>query len=371
MRPLDYLSITGFKSIKTLSDLNLKNLNILIGSNGSGKSNFISFFRMLEYMSRGGLQEFIFKSGGAESICFGGDVKSGEVMGLLKFGINSYKFTLRPFLADKMEVSDEKTWLKNKERPYPNGSREEARLPGWKGDGGYSGLTGERNVCGHIYDAISSWRVYHFHDTSENAPLRRAGIIGGDKRLLQDGSNLAPFLLYLQQNHEAAYRRIVETVQVVAPFFADFSLEAEKSGPDGRETCRLRWRQKGVERLMQPWQLSDGTLRFIALTTVLMQPMPPATVLIDEPELGLHPRALTIFRGLLHEAADRMQVIVTTQSPGLLNSMEPEDIIVVGREDGGSTFRRLDRAEFEDWLDEYTLEDLWRKNVIQAGPDYE
>jgi predicted ATPase len=372
MQPLDSISITGFKSIQTLSALTLRSLNILIGSNGSGKSNFISFFRTLESMARGSLQDFIRISGGAETMCFSGRPKLGNISSELTFGVNKYKFTLTPSLSEGLLVTDEQTWSASQGwLRFPGGMREEARLHDWRGDKGISGLTGARNVCGHIHDAVGSWRVYHFHDTSENAPLRRAGIIGGDKRLLQDGSNLAPFLLYLKQRHEATYQRIVETIQVVAPFFLDFSLEAESSGPDGREICRLRWQQKGVERLMQPWQFSDGTLRFIALTAALMQPMPPGTILIDEPELGLHPRALAIFRGLLHEASNRMQIIVTTQSSALLDSMEPEDIIIVSRESGASAFHRLERAELNGWLSDYTLEELWRKNVIQAGPDYE
>lgn len=370
MQPLDSISITGFKSIQTLSNLRLKNLNILIGSNGSGKSNFISFFRMLENMARGNLQDFVRYSGGAETLCFSGNLKE-DISSELLFGENGYRFTLTTSLDGKIFVASEQTSRQQEWRIYAKGAREEARLFDWRGDCGISGITGARNVCGHIYDAVGSWRVYHFHDTSGKAPLRQPGAIGGDKRLLQDGSNIAPLLLHLQQSHKAVYRRIVETIRVVAPFFVDFSLEAEKNEFGGREICRLRWQQKGVERLMQPWQFSDGTLRFIALTVALMQPTPPSTILIDEPELGLHPRALSVFRGLLHEAANRMQVIVTTQAPALLNTMEPDDIIVVGRTDGASSFHRLTQADLAGWLDDYTLEELWHKNVIQAGPDYE
>ncbi len=325
---------------------------------------------MLEHMARGSLQDFVRYNGGSETLCFGGNLKE-DISSELIFGENGYRFTLSTTTDGKMVVASEQTSKQGDWRSYAKGMREEARLFDWKGDGGISGITEARNVCGHIHDAVSSWRVYHFHDTSEKAPLRQPGIVGGDKRLLQDGSNIAPLLLYLRQKHKDVYRRIVETIRVVAPFFIDFSLEVEKNEFTDREICRLRWQQKGAERLMQAWQFSDGTLRFIALTVALMQPTPPSTILIDEPELGLHPRALSVFRGLLHEAANRMQVIVTTQSPALLNSMEPDEIVVVGRTNGASTFHRLVKDELDVWLNDYTLEELWRKNVIQAGPDYE
>lgn len=372
MRALDTISISGFKSIRHLSTLKLGALNILIGANGAGKSNFIQFFRLLESMSRGNLEAFVEFNGGAETLCFNGEGGYDAcIRGCMEFGPNTYQFTLAPTPDDALRVSEEKTGVADDDLRLFQETRKESRLLDWQGQGGCSGVSGTRNVCGHIYDAISSWRVYHFHDTSNNAPLRKSGVVGGDKRLLQDGANIAPFLLYLKQQHKNVYHRIVETVQLVAPFFVDFALEAESKGPEGREICKLRWRQKGAERLMQSWQLSDGTLRFIALAVALMQPMPPSTILIDEPELGLHPRALSVFQGLAHEAAHRMQVIITTQSPAMLSSMEPENIIVTCREHGMSRFSRLNAAELQGWLENFTLEDLWRKNVIQAGPDYE
>lgn len=371
MRPLDRITIQGFKSIRNLPELTLGRLNILIGANGSGKSNFISFFKMLECMSRGGLQNFVRINGNASTFCHNGPEKQSAIKSELIFGTNAYRFILVPSLSEELLIIEEASLSQKRGWRAYTEARPEARLANWGGEGGYSGVSGARNVCGHIHDAINSWRVYHFHDTSNTAPLRRPGLIGGDKRLLQDGSNLAPFLLYLEQQHRSTYKRIIQTIQLIAPFFITFSLEPEVSGPDGSEICRLRWVQKGSERLMQPWQFSDGTIRFIALIVALMQPTPPSTILIDEPELGLHPRALSTFRGLIHEASNRMQVIVTTQSPSLLRSMSPEDIITIGREHGASTFNRLNRNELHDWLEEYTLEDLWNMNVIHAGPDYE
>jgi predicted ATPase len=119
---------------------------------------------------------------------------------------------------------------------------------------------------------------------------------------------------------------------------------------------------------MQPYHFSDGTIRFICLTTALLQPNLPSTVIIDEPELGLHPYAIEILAELINAASQKTQVIISTQSPALVDYFEPEDIIVVNRENGASTFRRLDADRLSSWLEDYSLGELWRKNVISGGP---
>jgi predicted ATPase len=117
--------------------------------------------------------------------------------------------------------------------------------------------------------------------------------------------------------------------------------------------------------------LSDGTLRFICLTTLLLQPksLLPDTLLIDEPELGLHPFAINLLADMLQEAAESKQVIVSTQSVELLNAFQPEDVVVVQREEDASVFKRLDKAALSDWLaDDYSLGELWKRNILGGRP---
>ena len=118
-------------------------------------------------------------------------------------------------------------------------------------------------------------------------------------------------------------------------------------------------------------RLSDGTLRFICLTTALLQPDPPSAIIIDEPELGLHPYAIEILAELIEATARKTQLIVSTQSPALLDYFEPKDIIIVNRKKGASVFERLNKEDLSTWLKDYSLGDLWRKNIIAGGPDYE
>jgi predicted ATPase len=184
--------------------------------------------------------------------------------------------------------------------------------------------------------------------------------------LSEDGGNLAAVLLRMSQHQPAAYQAIRQTVQVVAPFFDDFQLRTETRG--GEEQVRLDWLQRGSQTPFQPVHLSDGTLRFMALTTALMQPIPPPLVVVDEPELGLHPAAIALLGEAIRSASTRTQVIVATQSPQLLDCFDPSEIVVVERHDGASQFRRLNAAGLQQWRSEYTTGEIWLKNLVGGRP---
>ena len=184
-----------------------------------------------------------------------------------------------------------------------------------------------------------------------------------------DASNIASFLLNLESAEPDGYTLIRDTVRLIAPFFDDFLLRAQKRGVD--EQVRLEWKQKGSDFPFQPHQLSDGTLRFICHATALLQPTPPATIVIDEPELGLHPYAISMLADLIKSASERTQVIISTQSPTLLDHFAPEEIVVVNRQDGRSTFDRLDAQVLAGWIEEYSVGELWQKNVVLGGPTRE
>lgn len=217
-----------------------------------------------------------------------------------------------------------------------------------------------------VYRSLRSWIVYHFHDTGEGAPVKRRCELVDGEVLREEGDNLAAFLYALKHRNPAHYARVVDTVRLVAPFFDTFHIDPL---PDNSNQTQLRWVQRGSDRIFHAGQLSDGTLRFICLSAALLQPDPPATILLDEPELGLHPFALQLLGGMLLSTSHRAQLIVSTQSAALLNQVEPEDVIVVERgEDDASTFHRLRREDLAVWLAEYTLGELWQQNVLGGRP---
>lgn len=364
---LDKLTIQGFKSIQELKDFELTNLNVIVGANGAGKSNLIAFFKMLRSLIDGNLNRYVRDSGGAGDLLFNGRKHTESMYFKTRFGTRGYRFTLVPTPSDKCAIEDEA-------RYYAGGHS------GWwslgDSDDGKSKMvaevldkTSDAKYSRPVFDAITSWQIYHFHDTSGTASMRHYEIVQDNKVLREDASNIAPFLLKLKNDFQADYKAILNAIRLVTPFFDDFILEPRKSGD--KEDVNISWYQKGSDYPMQPYHLSDGSIRFICLATALLQPNPPSTIIIDEPELGLHPAAIVILGELIQQAAQRTQVIIATQSPALIDQFAIENIVVVNRKDGASTFERLNENDFSQWLESYSVGELWTKNVIAGGPRYE
>ena len=224
-----------------------------------------------------------------------------------------------------------------------------------------------KKVAQFCYSAISGWKVFHFHDTSETAAMKRVCALHDNEYLRTDASNLAAYLYRLSLEHKDIYSQICKTVRLAVPFFDEFVLKPTQLETE-EEQIRLLWKQTNSDYALWPSQLSDGSIRFICLVTALMQPIAPSTIIIDEPELGLHPYAITLLGALLRSASMRMQVIISTQSVPLLNEFELDDIVVVEQEKGASVFKRLKQEDFESWLDDYSIGELWEKNILGGRP---
>jgi len=363
-RKLDYLTIRGFKSIKALEDLELGGLNILIGSNGAGKSNFVEFFRVLRAMVDERLQSYLLENGPADGYFHDGVGETKEISAELKFGVNGYSFSLKPTAEGTVLIGREDVAYSGvREVSHPIGiGVPESRLKTSSKD---SGLAADHGPNWYVYESLSDWNVYHFHDTSATALMRRDGGIEQTDRLRPAGENLAPFLLHLRHTSPGVYQTIRTTVQRIAPYFDDFVLGVRESKAE--DQVRLTWKQKGKDYIFSPGHLSDGTIRFVCLATALLQPSPPATIVIDEPELGLHPEALAVLAGLFRSASTRTQIIAATQSPVLLSEFEPEHVITVDQVSGASRFSRLDGEALDHWLHDFTLGELWLKGNIRGG----
>ena len=364
---LDKFTIKGFKSIKDLTNFELTRLNVIIGGNGAGKSNLISFLRMLRALIDGNLNRYVKDNGGAGDLLFNGRKHTKKMEFEIRFGSRGLRFKLSPTPNDTCSLEDEA-------RFYSGGAIDWLEFGDSEDD--KSQMVDEvlkkkadfKNSK-PIYDAISSWQIYHFHDTSASAAMRHYEIVQDNNTLRTDAANIGPFLLKLKKKQTRAYSEILNAVRMVTPFFDDFLLEPREAG--AKQKVNLSWTQKGSDYPMQPYHFSDGTIRFICLVTALLQPDPPSTIIIDEPELGLHPAAISILGELIEVAAQQTQVIVATQSPALIDQFAIQDIVVVTREGGASTFKRLKEKDFSVWLEKYSVGELWTKNVIAGGPVYE
>ena len=372
MPKLESLTVHGFKSIRELEDFELRSLNVLIGANGAGKSNFLSLFRMLECLSTNRVQLFIKDEGGPDALLFGGRRHASSISVGLFFnsGRYQYRFSLEP-VADAMAFANE--WLLPGVAEFikdiaPGTSPSVVGGTTWASGHSEARLAdvGRGEFASYVLPDMQRWRLFHFQDMSRIAQVRLSSAVRDNLSFKPDASNLGPFLRHLREQYLDHYRQIVETVRLAAPFFGDFVYRR-----DIGESMELEWFQVGdSDTVLGSRQISDGTLRFICLTALLLQPeqLLPELILIDEPELGLHPYALTLLAEMLQQASDARQIIVSTQSADLVSELDPEDIVVVNRKGGASTFARLDGDDLSDWLKDYTLGELWKMNIVGGRP---
>lgn len=367
MSQLKEIHIKGFRSIKE-ARLEVRALNVMIGANGVGKSNLISFFKMMNELMAGRLQEYIAATGRATANLHFGPKVTPQLEAKLMFevdnGIDAYQMRLFHAAGDSLVFADENVSFHQIGYPMPKvvllgAGHQESEI-----DEKASQNEPTARTLRHL---LHRCRVYHFHDTSPTARVRQYCYTGDDRWLMPDAANLAAILYRLRTEEESVYRRIVATIRQVAPFFDDFSLEPTGVGD---KDIILNWRHRKSDLIFGPYQLSDGTLRAICLISLLMQSEKdlPYLIVVDEPELGLHPYALNVVASLLKTASHHTQVLISTQSSSFLDNFDPEDIVVVEREGEATTFRRPDATKLEAWLEDYALGEVWEKNVIGGGP---
>lgn len=365
MPELDTITIKGFKSIGSIDQLNLGPVNIVIGANGSGKSNFIGVFSFLHSIREGRLQDYVAKAGGADKVLHFGSKNTPKISIDIAFEnrVNEYAITLEPTEADDLVPTVEivSFWDKTS---YPQPYNES--IPRRGKEAGISDPQ-VRRISNYVRTHLGRWRLYHFHDTSSTSPMKKVADVDDNDYLRADGSNLGAFLYFLSRRHQESYELICRTVQRVTPFFDTFRLGPQKLNPS---KIRLEWRHMDSEAYFDASSLSDGTLRFIALATLFLQPeaLRPSVILVDEPELGLHPYAITMLASLVKQAAVKTQVILSTQSPLLLDHFQPEDVLVADRINGGTQLTRLSSPSLESWLKDYSLGQLWEKNELGGRP---
>ncbi len=343
MAKLDKITIQGYKSIALLEDFPLNNLNVLIGANGAGKSNFISFFHLLTAIYSENLDFYVNKQGGVDSILHFGRKYTDELF--IKCIFENIELSLK-FIAtndNRLSFYDETAVSKCKHNVTDT----------------------IESFQSAIKSNVLSWKIYHFHDTSDTAKVKRQQQKNDNLVLKSDAENLAPYLYMLKNKYPAEYQRIVDTIRLVLPFFYDF---VQRNNED---LIELEWLQKGhLDTPLKAHYLSDGSLRFICLMTLLLQPIEllPDTILIDEPELGLHPYAISILADVIQQVSEDKQIIISTQSVELLNHFNANDVVVVNQRDEKSEFQRLDEEQLADWLEDYTLGELWQSNLFGGRP---
>jgi len=367
------VEIQNFKSIKDSGRIELNNINVLIGANGSGKSNFIEFFNFLKNIACEKLSIYIKKRGTLEKkgidniLHFGrketnylsgkisfcnGDVEDGYIFHLIlnddnelmferEEGFCNTKDTYNTYLISEQSGSELETSLRIK--PDNQGKR-------------------NRNILNYI----DLFKVYHFNDTSMTSNMKTSSMIV-DKQLFLDegGRDIALFLYNFSQEYPKQFKILEKTIKSVAPFFNKFYLV-----PDIKTNeVYLRWIENDINETIFPVSsLSDGTLRFICLASILTHPVKPMTIILDEPELGLHPFAVEKLAAMIRVASIDSQIIISTQSVELISQFSANDIIVVKRENNETIFKRQSEKDLENWIEDYSMGEIWCSNIIGGNP---
>jgi len=321
-------------------------------------------FEFLNAILEGHLQEHVAQAGGANRLLHFGAKVTKSIYFRVSFngGVNQFEITLEPTQTDELLPTSEITyfWSKSYPTPYSYGI---ARI------GKEAGISspGAKGIPRHVREHLASCRIYHFHDTSSSSPMKKSSALNDNRYLRADGSNLPAFLYLLRNKHEISYNLIRRTVQTVAPFFDDFILKPQELNP---ETIKLEWRHKGRDFYFDASSLSDGTLRFITLATLFLQPKNyrPSVIVVDEPELGLHPYAMAMLASMVKRVSAESEVILSTQSSLLLDHFEAEDVLVADLVNNSTNFTRLETDKLKNWLKDYSLGQLWEKNELGGRP---
>ena len=312
---INSIEIKNFKSIRDSGKIELKELNVLIGPNGAGKTNFISFFKMLNSIYEEKLQLYSGINGRADNLLYFGVKKSESLYGKITFDNdykNEYEFKLVPDNSENLIFAEEWSSYKESELSYISQSIYDKNK---KINAGGTLETNLKKSDGfgtqYLREFFESFKIYHFHDTSFNSKVKQPCELNDYAYLYEDGGNIAAFLYRLSKEKPDNFKMIENVINSIAPFFQKFYLV-----PDEIDKNRifLRWYEKGSDKIFSSHNLSDGTLRMICLTTLLLQSQKPATIIIDEPELGLHPFAISKLASMLKIASKESQIIVSTQS---------------------------------------------------------
>ncbi len=368
---LKHVKVEGFKSIQSF-DLDMKPINILIGANGSGKSNFISLFTFLRNLSEGKLQVYVEGNGAANAFFHFGAKRTPQIKIGLQVGINGYHTTfVHGAHDDSLVFADEYCTINSSSKPWP--------IKGKKGESGLlpGGEATSDRVRKYTREYLKACRVYHFHDTGSSAGFKQTCDVSANDYLSHDARYLAAFLYRLKSSTIKSYTKssqdIIDAVKTIAPFFHDFYLEP--TGDTGEEKILLKWIHRDHDDPFSANQLSDGTARFICMATLFLQPLSlrpkrPKLIVLDEPELGLHPAALEVLAELVKAASKDSQVICSTQSVTFANQFEAKDFIVVDQKKGVSTFTRVDEEQLKGWLEDFSMGEVWTKNLIGGRPEW-
>ncbi len=371
---IESVHIRGFRSLANVEVNDIPKAAVFIGANGSGKSNFIRFFEMISWMLRSRrFAEFVKIQGGADDQLFGGNRVTSRIEAEIRMrtdkGRNDYQFKLSHADTDSLYFSEECFRFNGNdhtgEAPWYSlgGTHEEAKIV----EAAQAVKPQDFNpaTARVIVNLLRECSVYQFHDTSNYSNFKKRWDVEDNNYLRAHGGNLAAILHRLEREDINRFEWINNQIRRILPVFDRFEIE-ESYGK-----VLLRWKAQGMDKTFGAHLTSDGSLRFFALATLLNLPsgMLPNILLLDEPELGLHPAAVSLVGGMIKSLSVDRQIFVATQSPLLVDEFDLDEIFVLELQDGRTKFRKLKSDDYQAWLDDsFTTGELWQTNLIGGRP---
>jgi len=401
------IRLKNYRSLIEL-DLSLSPLNVLIGSNGSGKSNFLSLFNLLKHAADGKFQDYIDDEIGGfnhlqhfnaprteigQRVFIGLTIERLQTLNNIRVA-EGFRTGMGEFTIEIGGRIGQGYIIKSEEitrPPYPNQTNSFRLLRAESGRvrnlSALPSLTSEPETepfqldsetelalsvlrdpryptLNEIRREIVDWQMLRGFGSDALANMRRPQELRVPRmmRLDDKASNLVSILYQLgnRQEYSNHNRQLNEALKAAFDDFDRLDIPMTEGN-----SAMLHYRSNELDQPVPAHLMSDGQLRFIGLATTLLQPEPPSLLAIDEPEVGLHPKLLHILAELIQYAAQRTQLVISTHSTVLLSKLAPENILVTTR-DGGQTFiRRLDSERLKKWLNRYTLGELWEVGRLE------
>jgi predicted ATPase len=375
------IHVEGFRRLHNVN-LPLKPLNVMIGANGAGKTSLLDVFSIMSASAEGNLAAAMSEQGGIAANLTGGDAR--WISCLLATAPPErpelrYRIAIKPrgagyeivdeMLCDVLEDEHRfHEYIKSQhgkvQYRFPG---ESLQAPSWEFDAhetAISQTSREFRVAEEFRKQLASSTHYHVLSVEPRSPVRmpqplRPAMLPG-----VDGEDLVSCLFYLQQTDRDRFEMIEDTLRAG---FHDF--ERLDFPPVAAGTLAMTWRDRNFTQPLFMHQLSEGTLRFLWLVTLLYSPGLTALTLIDEPEVSLHPELLSLLADVMREASSRTQLIVATHADRLVRFLQVDEVVALDvGEDGLATATRASDLDLERWLDEYTLDEVWRMGRMGARP---
>ncbi len=379
MYRLNQIKISGFRRLLSL-DLEMRPFMVLIGANGVGKTSLLDAINLLSASAAGKLSSTLSQLGGfanvltrdkAEELSFSVNVDVPEYSPLdytLSLGTQGVDYVIsKENLAQKIE---------GQERPFMH-------IASLNGDVLYADVESEEKLVRserkpnsretflsrvprmfeqpeELRRALSSVTQYHVLDVGNRAPIKLPQLLTPSTSPGVDGGELISYLYNLRESDRDRFDWILDTLRAAFPDFEDLSFPPSAAG-----MLMMGWKDKKFSRPLYAHELSEGTLRFLWLVSLLQSPNLPTVTMIDEPEVSLHPRLLNLLAELMREASDRTQLIVATHSDRLVRFLQPEEVVVMDmNEEGCTSATWADSLDLDEWLTEYSLDEVWRMGEI-------